>query len=461
MLRAIALATVLTVPFLGELQAATNIWFIVDSSGSMAGKINGVPKIETAKKTLRELVGNIDRDTRVTLLAYGHRRKRDCSDIGALTGMMTGDRTRDVAAAVKMLKPVGKTPIADSLNLVGFMAQKDYGKDTNTIVLISDGIETCGGNPCAIAGKLAEGDIAVRTHVIGFGVSGKERKQLECIARKGRGTYFPANSTAGFAKAVKGAIQLAQAPKVPKIPSPAWREIFRDDFNGQDLSKNWEVLNPDQEAFIVEDGRLSVLVSDPKKKNWSALPNIFRLNKSLPGKEWAMTLRFIVKPQTLGETVAIALSDENNKKFIAASFDLYTFNYASTSINIRASKVGRKNANFSRTIFEITSRDLDARARQFTNKVKAVELRLQRKGRKYIASARFEKTNAKDKTIPTGWIKLPEITSLRPPGQTPVLFVGSFPNAAGRSDYEWYVPKNTESQIDIDWVKIEAPEGTE
>lgn len=463
----IALATMFAV---SPALAANNVWFIIDSSGSMSGKIDGMRKIDIAKKTLHKLIGEVDAKTRVTLLAYGHRRKNDCDDIGTLTGMMTGDRSSETTAALGRLRPLGKTPIARALRLTGMMAGKNHGDNVNAIVLISDGIETCGGDPCAVARELANADVSVRTHVVGFAVSAKERKQLECIARQGKGKYFSANSTEGFAKAVKGAIQVAAAPVKSAPPPPKWREVFRDDFDGEELKEHWTIRNPDPEAFVVEDGKLTLLVSDDPKKPghpvakgyWKNLPNILMLQQPLPKGEWTATIKLSFTPQTFGENIVLALANDKMEKMIAANLLLNTVNYADTHVRLRADKTGRKNAHFVKTVFRLSGRNLSRRAKQFTGKVRGVELRLHRKGRSYIVSARFEKANPKDKTVPSGWIVLEKLTSLRPPGKTLMLFAGSFPNIAERYvGMDTYVPTSTENTIAIDWVKIEVPEQAE
>ncbi len=455
MLRSILAAGLLATGLVSAAHAKTNIWFILDSSGSMAGKLGNDVKINVAKSTLRKLISDISTDTRVTLIAYGHRRKDDCGDIGALTGMMTGDRTRIVTAALDKLKPLGKTPIADALRTTGLMAARNHSDDTNTIVLISDGIETCQGDPCRVAGELARHNVSVRTHVVGFGVSAQDQKQLECIARLGQGKYFTANSTAGFAEAVQGAIRLAQLERKPAAPQ--WREVFRDDFNGEALGEHWTVLNSDSEAYIVENGKLTLIVTDPTEKGWLKVPNIFRLNTPLPKGDWRMTMRFSFKPQTFGERVFLGLTNKTLDKMAAANFELYTGNYATTYVNVRADKLGRKNIGFHKKLMELSDRVLTKRGKQFSDKIAAVELRLQKKGRRYISSVRLIRHGGEGKPLPARWHVLQELTSLRLPGDALSLFAGSFPNAAGKPSYDWYLPKNTENAIDIDWVSLEVP----
>ena len=197
--------------------AKDNLLFILDGSGSMYGKVDGVAKIVTAKETLSKLIGDLPPDMNVALASYGHRRKKDCTDIQLLSGFDQSDRN-EVVSAVAGITPLGKTPIADALEKSASAFPKGEGHN-NQIVLISDGIETCKGEPCAVAGKLAASRIKLKVHVVGFDISEKDRKQLECIAELGKGKYFPADSTEGFKGAVTEAVKVAQAPP-PPAPEP-------------------------------------------------------------------------------------------------------------------------------------------------------------------------------------------------------------------------------------------------
>ena len=57
-------------------------------------------------------------------------------------------------------------------------------------------------DPCAVAGELSSGDAGINVHVIGFNVSDRTRRQLQCIAEKGQGEYFDARNAEEFRDAV-------------------------------------------------------------------------------------------------------------------------------------------------------------------------------------------------------------------------------------------------------------------
>ena len=67
-------------------------------------------------------------------------------------------------------------------------------EEETTLVLVSDGKETCQGDPCALVKSLKGKGIKLKTHVIGFDVTDEEKQQLACIAEAGGGKYFTAKS---------------------------------------------------------------------------------------------------------------------------------------------------------------------------------------------------------------------------------------------------------------------------
>jgi Ca-activated chloride channel family protein len=168
------------------------VTFILDASGSMLGKAGDKTKIEAAKAVLSQVVSNLSGEVKVGLVAYGHRRKGDCTDIEVLIPPGSDDRTA-LIGKVNALQPHGKTPITDAVTTV--VDQLKTKDSETTIVLISDGIETCAADPCKSIRELKETGIKFIMHVVGFGVSEAENKQLDCLAKAGGGKYLTANDT--------------------------------------------------------------------------------------------------------------------------------------------------------------------------------------------------------------------------------------------------------------------------
>ena len=104
---------------------------------------------------------------------------------------------------------VGETPIAYSLGkAVGDLG--DSGR--RVLVLISDGEESCAGDPCPVARKLADKGVDLQFNAVGLDVGGKARKQLKCIAEAGNGSYYDADESDDLSEALRKITQRALRP---------------------------------------------------------------------------------------------------------------------------------------------------------------------------------------------------------------------------------------------------------
>lgn len=204
----------------GELR---NIVIILDSSGSMAARLGGESKIDAAQHVVRDLVGNMPSDMNVGLLVYGAespRERRDCADIQLLQPVAPVNPVA-FAAALSRAHPRGMTPIGASLQQAADALKGHPG--ASTIVLVSDGGETCGADPCAIAQDIRTRlGIDVRIHVVGFDVETRDRSRLECVAQGGGGSYYPAATSDELEKAL---IDATRPPPRRGGPGPMWLSI--------------------------------------------------------------------------------------------------------------------------------------------------------------------------------------------------------------------------------------------
>ena len=176
------------------------VTFIFDASGSMWGKAGNTTKIEAAKSVMSQIVTALPAEVKVGLVAYGHRRKGDCTDIEVLIPSGSDDRAA-LIKHVQALQPKGKTPISDAISIV--VDQLKTKENETTIVLISDGIETCAADPCQTVKDLKATGIKFVMHVVGFGVSEEDNKQLKCLAGAGGGNYLTADDASSLLDALK------------------------------------------------------------------------------------------------------------------------------------------------------------------------------------------------------------------------------------------------------------------
>ncbi len=138
------------------------------------------------------------------MMAYGHNRKGDCSDIEVLIPLSKIDKNAELEK-VKAIIPKGKTPISDSLQQAA--KKLHFTEDKATVILISDGKETCDADPCATAKELEKQGIDFTAHVIGFNVDSNTDKQLACIANATGGEYFSAKNADDLNNAMKKAVK--------------------------------------------------------------------------------------------------------------------------------------------------------------------------------------------------------------------------------------------------------------
>ena len=228
---------------------------VLDASGSMWGQIDGVNKITIARDVLDELLGELPQDTVLGLTTYGHRRKGDCTDIETLIAPQAGTREA-LRQAVAGLNPKGKTPLSDAV--VQAARSLRHTEQAATVILISDGLETCDADPCAIGAELEASGVDFTAHVVGFDVESDPvaRAQLQCLASATGGTYLPARDAGELAKALKQVATAAPAP----VPAPDPAVPVQLGFAASELFG--EVARPVMVRWTVTDDAGEVLLSE-------------------------------------------------------------------------------------------------------------------------------------------------------------------------------------------------------
>jgi Ca-activated chloride channel homolog len=185
-----------------EDEADPALLLIMDSSGSMnASDGTGGTKIQAAKTALNGVVNALPGDSLVGLRVYGHRipntdKRRGCKDTELITPVGPLDRG-GMKQQIRSFDAKGFTPIGLSLK----KGAKDLPSEgQRTIVLVSDGIDTCAPPPpCEVARKISKQGVDLRIDTVGFQVDPRARKELRCIARVAKGSYFDAGSAAELA----------------------------------------------------------------------------------------------------------------------------------------------------------------------------------------------------------------------------------------------------------------------
>jgi len=186
--------------------AGRSVELVLDASGSMLSRMGGKRRIDAAKEVLAELGGSLlPEGTTLALRAFGHRRGLGCKSELVLPPAPL-ERAGFLAAVGKLTAiSNAKTALAEAIRNAG--ADLAATEGSRLIVLVTDGDETCGGDPAAEVAALAAQGIDVRLNVVGFAVAEAGlREKLEAWAAAGGGAYFDAADQAALAAALHGAV---------------------------------------------------------------------------------------------------------------------------------------------------------------------------------------------------------------------------------------------------------------
>ena len=195
-------------PSLAQQDNRADTILVLDASGSMWGQIDGVNKVVIARDVVSQVIQEMPADLDLGLMAYGHNRRADCSDIEMLIEPGRGTRSA-IVDAVNAINPRGRTPMTDAV--VAAAQALRHTENAATVILVSDGVETCEADPCAIAAELERSGVDFTTHVIGFDVASEPeaRVQMQCLAENTGGEFLTADNAEELTTALT---QVAVAP---------------------------------------------------------------------------------------------------------------------------------------------------------------------------------------------------------------------------------------------------------
>jgi hypothetical protein len=226
--------------------SAPQIELILDASGSMWEKVEGRPKITSAKEVMTHIIQNLPDTADVALRVYGHRiapgKPGACEDSELVVPFSKIDKPR-LLERVRLLHALGTTPIAYSLSQVA----GDFGNvpGEKMIVLVTDGIEECRGSPSAAVSELLAKGLEIRVNVVGFAFADDTSKaEMRRVAELSRGRFFDARNARGLQDAIEGALS---------VPF--------DVRDSSDVSVGRGLIN--QAAIAVPEGTYKVLVHLP------------------------------------------------------------------------------------------------------------------------------------------------------------------------------------------------------
>lgn len=325
--------------------AKTRILFIYDASNSMNGSWQKGKKHTVAQRLLSETIDEMQNipNLETALRVYGHqkyyRNGQDCNDT-RLEVPFAAKNAPKIKSKLKSIVPKGTTPIAMTLE----KSAGDFppcSNCRNIIILITDGIEECGGDPCAISMKLQRKGIVLKPFVIGIGLDMNFKKSFECL-----GTFYDASDEATFKKVLGIVISQAlnetsaQINLIDAAKNPSETDVavsLYDHFSGRllyhfmhtmdakgnpdtlDLESNYTY---DMVAHTVPPVRADSLIMIPGKHNFLGVdaPQGY-INIHAAGFNSRTPVQVIVRQHDKTETVFVQELN-STEKYLVGFYDL-------------------------------------------------------------------------------------------------------------------------------------------
>ncbi len=184
-----------------------NAMLVFDASGSMALFRDGRPKIDIARDAAADVLPDVTRFRPTGLVTYSGGQGPACTDVNLRVrpDVKTGEM---ILSAMAKVRPNGATPLSEAVRLAADVLKGL--KDPGIIVLVTDGLENCGGNACELARELRREGGRLRVHVISFFLHGRDEHTVTCLAESTGGTYSATESLDGLRDALHKVLSCAR-----------------------------------------------------------------------------------------------------------------------------------------------------------------------------------------------------------------------------------------------------------
>jgi Ca-activated chloride channel family protein len=186
----------------------TRVIIAIDGSGSMAGLIGGQTKLALARRSALGFIDGLPSTVQASLLVFGQQgdnseagKAKSCRGVDVLAPMST-DRA-GLNAAVKEVRAIGWTPLAAGLERAQSLLDTAAKPGEQVIYVVSDGEETCGGDPVAVARRINAGATRAVVNLIGFGLPSKEAAALKAVADAGGGSFVNVLTRADYDRTIE------------------------------------------------------------------------------------------------------------------------------------------------------------------------------------------------------------------------------------------------------------------
>lgn len=241
-------------------QKKVNNLVLMDASGSMNEIIAGQTKMEQAKEAISGFVKSIPEDANVSLIAYGHvgssadsDKAKSCSSVETVYPL-SSYQPENFTTSINSFQASGWTPLAGAINKAREILQA-YPSDEyyNQVYIVSDGVETCDGDPVAAAQQLQSQNIEAKVNIIGFNVDNEGQQQLKQVADSGGGEYITVDDPAELE------VQITEKWK-PTLGQLVWTQGVTLQQSVDAMERMNEIYNPLYYASSAELNRIKQAV---------------------------------------------------------------------------------------------------------------------------------------------------------------------------------------------------------
>ncbi|OHR69497.1 VWA domain-containing protein [Bacillus sp. UMB0893] len=242
----------------GELGLSANIAILLDASGSMAQKIGGKTKMDLAKEAVNQFVASMPEGSNVSLRVYGQKgsnsdsdKKLSCDSTEVVYDLKPYNES-EFKTSLGKFQPTGWTPIAKAISETKADFEKANKPGQNIIYVVSDGIETCDGDPAKAAKELHDSNIQAKVNIIGFDVDSAGQQQLISVAEAGGGEFETVDTAEDFKKLWEDERQRL------------WNEWW--DWGNKNWNEVWDEQSKKSKELFEEKSEFTNLIYDEKTR---------------------------------------------------------------------------------------------------------------------------------------------------------------------------------------------------
>jgi Ca-activated chloride channel homolog len=192
---------------------------VFDGSGSMMATTDGLSRLQSAKLAMERVVPPVSAIRPVGLTVYSGNFNV-CDNVRVLVTPAVGSGPA-ILDALSDVQPGGATPLGAAVRRgVTYFRER---AEAATLVVVTDGEESCGDNICQLANQISESQPPLEVHVIGYGLDRQQEQSLRCLSSRNSGRFTTVNTTGELVDALQQALScgaVSQAPTPFVVAAP-------------------------------------------------------------------------------------------------------------------------------------------------------------------------------------------------------------------------------------------------